>query len=134
MAPTLAEAHWGVHGGAPQDDCRQPDVTNAFWRDCIGADGATENVMAERNYPCDPLIVVYFGKTQAELDAVGEAALKRQLYLCMLGQAIEMKADVETRRATNTFGTLTWQLNEMCAATARSRARSQLLVTLRGGD
>ena len=113
IAPTLAPEHWGVHGGAPQADCREPDITNAFWRDCKGKDGAPENVMAERNYPCDPLIIVYFGLSGSELDATGEAAFKRQLYLCMLGQAIEMKADIETRRASNTFGTWTWQLNEI---------------------
>lgn len=33
-------------------DCREPDPTNAFWRDCKGVDGQPENVMAERNYPC----------------------------------------------------------------------------------
>eukprot|EP01043_Picozoa_sp_COSAG02_P003188 COSAG02_NODE_76_length_41115_cov_60.967817_15_plen_199_part_00 len=112
IAPTLAEEHWGVHGGAPQADCREPDITNAFWRDCKGRGGAPENVMAERNYPCDPLIIVYFG-TSIDLDETGEAAFKRQLYLCMLGQAIEMKADIETRRSSNTFGTWTWQLNEI---------------------
>ena len=111
MAPTLAEAHWGVHGGAPQADCREPDITNAFWRECKpGKDGGPENVMAERNYPCDPLLIVYFGLERSELDATGEEAFKKQLYLCMLGQAIEMKADIETRRASNTFGTWTWQL------------------------
>ena len=59
MSATLAPAHWSVHGGGPQADCREPDITNAFWRDCKGVDGAPENVMAERNYPCDPLIIVY---------------------------------------------------------------------------
>ena len=54
----------------------------------------------------------YFG-SEINLDATGEHAFKRQLYLCMLAQAIEMKADIETRRASNTFGTWTWQLNEI---------------------
>lgn len=105
MSPTLAPEHWGVHGGASQADCREPDITNSFWRDCKGTDGGPENVMAERNYPCDPLIIVYFG-TGINLDETGQAAFKRQLYLCMLGQAIEMKADIETRRSSNTCATI----------------------------
>jgi beta-mannosidase len=116
MAPTLAPKHWGVHGGAPQADCRQPDRTNSFWRSCKGVDGAPENVMAERNYPCDPLIIVYFGAA-VNLDTTGEFEFKRQLFLCMLGQAIEMKADIETRRASNSFGTWVWQLNEIVRPT-----------------
>jgi len=31
----------------------------------------------------------------------------------MLGQALEMKSNVEVRRAGNTFGTIVWQLNEI---------------------
>ena len=31
----------------------------------------------------------------------------------MLGQALEMKSNIETRRGTNEFGTIIWQLNEI---------------------
>ena len=116
MAPTLGSKHWSVHGGGPQADCRQPDPTNAFWRDCKGVDGEAENPMAERNYPCDPLIMVYFGTNSSigvSLDAVGKENFQRQLYLCQVAQGIEMSSDIETRRSKNTFGTLTWQLNEI---------------------
>lgn len=32
---------------------------------------------------------------------------------CMLGQALEMKSNIETRRSTNQFGIIIWQLNEI---------------------
>ncbi|EDQ89184.1 uncharacterized protein MONBRDRAFT_8157 [Monosiga brevicollis MX1] len=54
----------------------------------------------------------YFGNDQ-DLNATGETAFKRQLYQCMLGQALEMKSNIETRRGTNQFGILVWQLNEI---------------------
>jgi hypothetical protein len=39
MAPTLAPAHWGVHGGGPPDTCG-----GGFERYCTGT-----NTMAQRN-------------------------------------------------------------------------------------
>lgn len=67
--------------------------------------------MAERNYPCDNIITVYFGPD--DFNATGEAAFKKQLYQCMLGQALHMKSNIETRRSTNQFGIIIWQLNEI---------------------
>ena len=60
--------------------------------------------MAERNYPCDNLILGYFGNgskagSAAALDEVGETAFKRQLYQCMVAQALALKSDIENRRA-----------------------------------
>ena len=52
MAPTLAPEHWGLHAGQPDDAC-----PGGFELHCKGV-----NVMAERNYPCDNLIDVYFGR------------------------------------------------------------------------
>jgi len=83
MSVTLSPDHWSLHS-AP---------------------------MYQRNYPCDNIIDVYWG-TQ-DLSPVGEAAFKKQLYQCLLGQAFEMKSDIEARRASNEFGTVTWQLNEI---------------------
>ena len=102
MAPTLAEEHWGVHAGAAPDAC-----AGDFERECVG-----DNPMSDRNYPCDNVIAVYFGSGD-DLNATGEAAFKRQLWRCMIGQALWIKSDIETRRASNTFGTLVWQLNEI---------------------
>ena len=34
---------------------------------------------------------------------MGEAVFKKQLWQCMIGQALELKGDIETRRAANTF-------------------------------
>ena len=59
MAPTLAEAHWGVHGGAPQADCREPDITNAFWRECKPGDP----------YPC-----TWGVERRAEISGLGARA------------------------------------------------------------
>ena len=57
------------------------DPTNGFWHDCTGS-----NPMSERNYPCDNQIITYYGAGQ-DLDAVGEAVFKKQLYQCTLAQA-----------------------------------------------
>jgi len=40
-------------------------------------------------------------------------AFKRQLYQCLIGNALELKSDIETRRSSNEMGTVTWQLNEI---------------------
>ena len=84
MAPTLSPANWGIHSPP----------------------------FHERNYPCDPIILSYFGGS-VDLDARGEAALKQQTYLCMLGQALQRKADVESWRSGNVWGSLLWQLAEI---------------------
>lgn len=47
------------------------------------------------------------------MSAVGKEAFQRQLYQSMLGQALNMKSNIETRRAGNSFGLLVWQLNEI---------------------
>ena len=104
MSATLDEAHWSLHGGAPPDKCGI-----GFATVCKG-----NNTLAQRNYACDNLIQVYFGAAQrAAIDDVGEAAFKRQLYQCMLAQALEIKSNIETRRSTNEFGTIVWQYNEI---------------------
>ena len=105
-APTLAEAHWGLHGGEPSDAC-----TSEFANTCAGT-----NVMAERNYPCDNLIGVYFNNETSlgpYLNATGEARFKRQLYQCLLSHALWTKATIEARRSRNELGCLVWQLNEI---------------------
>lgn len=63
------------------------------------------------NYPCDNRIEIYFG-TKTYLDGIGAASFRRQLYECMIAQALWMKGKLEMMRATNSFGTLIWQLNE----------------------
>eukprot|EP01050_Picozoa_sp_SAG11_P009942 SAG11_NODE_972_length_6340_cov_3.043423_3_plen_453_part_00 len=103
MAPTLAKEHWGVHGGAPPDTCH-----GGFASHCEGS-----NTMSQRNYACDNIIVSYFGKAGQEFDAVGEQVFKKQLWQCMVGQALLIKSDIEARRATNQFGIIVWQLNEI---------------------
>ena len=72
MAPTLSPSNWGIHS----------------------------DPFHERNYPCDPIILSYFGK-DVDLDRRGEAAFKQQLYLCMLGQGLQRKADIESWRSGN---------------------------------
>ena len=95
MAPTLHPSHWGLHGGAPADECLP-----GFSKTCSG-----DNVMAQRNYPCDNIIAVYFG-SKHNLSEVGEEAFKKQLYLCMIGQALYMKSTIESRRSRNELGCL----------------------------
>jgi beta-mannosidase len=101
MSPTIAPEHWGIHGGAPPDNCQ-----GGFASKCQG-----NNVMAQRNYPCDNIIDTYFGPS--DFDKVGEKEFKQQLWQCMVGQALLIKSDIETRRAGNQFGIIVWQYNEI---------------------
>lgn len=101
MSPTLDPKHWGVHAGQPKDTCH-----GHFASKCEGP-----NVMAQRNYPCDNIITVYFGADN--FDAVGEKVFKKQLWQCMVGQALVLKQNIETRRALNEFGVIVWQFNEI---------------------
>ena len=104
MTGTLSEQHWSLHGGAPPANC-----TDVWWL----AQCTPTNVMAQRNYPCDSIVVSYWGGRQSDLDAVGTEAFQRQLYQCMLGQALVLKVLIEQHRATNSFGLQIWQLNEI---------------------
>lgn len=69
------------------------------------------SVMSQRNYPCDNIILEYFGSQNNS--EVGLTQFQRQLYQCMLGQALEMKSNIENRRSGNEFGTVIWQLGEI---------------------
>ena len=103
LSPTIAPQHWSLHGGAAPDNC-----TGSFSNKCKGG-----NVMAQRNYPCDSIVITYFGGEQSDLDEVGEQAFKKQLFQCLYGQALVLKGYIEQHRATNTFGLQIWQLNEI---------------------
>jgi len=104
MSSTLAKEHWGLHAGQPSDTC-----SGGFESKCTG-----NNVMAQRNYPCDNLINVYFGmRPETYFNRTGESIFKQHLYQCMLSQALLMKSDIETRRSKNQLGCLVWQLNEI---------------------
>lgn len=61
----------------------------------------------------DNLISYYFDLNNTEVDKVGEQVFKKQLYQCMISQALELKGDIETRRAGNTYGIIVWQFNEI---------------------
>jgi beta-mannosidase len=103
MSPTLEPSHWALHGGEAKVRCET-------WP-CEGS-----NPMVERNYQCTPLIKKWFGDGNADpavLNTTGEIPFKRQLYQCMLGQALEMKSNIEHRRSTNVFGIIVWQYNEI---------------------
>jgi len=101
LSPTLNSSNWGIHGGMPPDVC-----VGGFEKVCEGG-----NPMSQRNYPCDNIITVYFGPSN--FSAVGEQAFKQHLWQCMIGQALEIKSNIETRRGQNQFGCLIWQLNEI---------------------
>ena len=64
------------------------------------------NPMSERNYPCDSIITVYIGPQQ-DLNATGAESFKKQLWQCMVGQALFMKQSIEARREMNQFGVIT---------------------------
>ena len=103
LSPTVAPAHWALHGGDKPDNC-----SGGFASHCEGP-----NVMAQRNYPCDSIIFQYWGGSSADLDVVGEQAFKKQLYQCLYGQALVLRGYIEQHRATNTYGLQIWQLNEI---------------------
>ena len=104
-----------------------PNTTLCAWNHCITL--YTESLSAtlapehwslhsepfkERNWPADGIIASFFGnQSRARVDDVGALALQRQVYQSMVGQALWIKSQVETFRATNIFGTLTWQLNDV---------------------
>ena len=60
----------------------------------------------------DNYIRVYFGEG-VDRNATGALPFKTQLFLTVLGTALEMKSDIEVRRSRNSWGTVTWQLNEI---------------------
>ena len=104
VSATFHPSHWSLHGGSPPDNC-----TDTFGgNQCNGT-----NVIAQRNYPCDSIVLTYFGGSQSQLDEVGEAAFKQQLFKCLVGSALIVKGYIEQHRATNTFGLMIWQLNEV---------------------
>ena len=112
MSATLSPQHWSVHGGSQADDCQHGDRGACPIRQCE-ARAKAHNPMSYRNYPCDSIILTYFRSSQTDLDAVGRKAFQGQLWRCMMGQALEMKSNIETRRAGNTFGITVWQYNEI---------------------
>jgi hypothetical protein len=85
MAPTLSPTDWAPHA-AP---------------------------MVQRNYACDSIVYMYFGPHDFSPVVGSQGLLQTATFLCMLGQALEMQADILTRRSGNAFGTLTWQINEI---------------------
>ena len=105
LSATFAPQHWSLHGGSPPDNCTYGFLGG---NQCNGS-----NVVAQRNYPCDSIVVVYFGGGREQLDAVGKEALQRQLFHCLIGSALILKGYVEQHRASNTFGLMVWQLNEI---------------------
>ena len=107
LSPTLAPRHWSLHGGEAQDEC-----IGGFFRNCSGASGLPFNPMAQRNYPMDSIIAAYFGMgVLPSLDAVGAAALQRQLYFALLAPALQQKSHIEAFRAYPVWMTAFWQLN-----------------------
>lgn len=87
LAPTLNPGDWGLHT-VP---------------------------MAQRNYALDNFVTAYTNIPwpQAFDNVTGAATFKKHLYYAQLAQALWVKSDIEGRRAQNTFGTVTWQFNEM---------------------
>jgi len=106
MSPLLLPDHWGLHGGMPPDECLDRGMSG--FGTCKG-----NNPMSQRNYPCDNIVITYFGGNTTYLNATGESSFKQQLYHCMLGQALLLKSSMEDHRQYNTFGTMIWQLGEI---------------------
>ena len=103
MSATLAPEHWSVSGGTPdQDKCDGEHTSH-----CEG-----DNVMGWRNHMPNNQIMMAFGNS-TDFTAVGPAAFQEQLYKSMIGQALDMKREMEEQRSKNSFGMLVWQLGEV---------------------
>ena len=67
---------------------------------------------------CDDLIVAYWGNSQNR-NATGATSFQRQLYQCMIAQALSLSQNIEQRRGggfgrqENSFGLLVWALNDI---------------------
>jgi beta-mannosidase len=86
MAATLQPRDWGAH--APP----------MYWR----------------SYSQDSIVQSHFSSAAVDYSVVGNAlTFERQLLLSQLAAALQMKQQIETFRASNTFGTLIWQLGEI---------------------
>eukprot|EP00937_MAST-01D_sp_MAST-1D-sp2_P000903 g903.t1 len=71
-------------------------------------------VMAERNYPADNFVQVFFGaRARGALNETGRLALQRACWFQTVAQMLQQKGDIEARRSANAQGTVTWQLNEI---------------------
>ena len=76
--------------------------------------GLESESLHERNCPCHSHIQSYFSvSSNMSLSGIGEAAFKKQLYLCMLAQAFQRTAWIAAWRSSNIWGLLMWQLNEI---------------------
>jgi hypothetical protein len=106
MSATLRPEHWGVHGGVPAANCTGGHGEHPN-KKCAG-----DNVMSQRNYPCDNIIFVFFGSGSSHVNQTGEMVFKQQLWQCMVAQALIIKQNIEQTRSINRFGILVWQLNE----------------------
>jgi beta-mannosidase len=104
MSATLTPQHWAMHAGQPDDSCS--DAWNAV---CTGG-----NVMAQRNYPMDSLLEVYWRAGSSQwLNTTGVKAFQQQLWQGMIAQALNIKSNIESRRQQNQFGSLVWQFGEI---------------------
>ena len=101
MSSQIGPDHYSIYGNGEPDSCYNKVGNENV---CTGS-----NVMAQRNYGCDNHILVQFGEYPVE---VGTFPFQKQLYHCMLGQALFMKSTMEKMRSENKFGQLIWQLNE----------------------
>lgn len=108
VAPTLDPPHWGLGGGMPPNPAAT--CTGGFSGICPGP-----NPIAQRNYPPHSFILTYFPSPglAPSLNETGTIPFQRQLYLAVLAQALEMKADIGTRRTNAHTGTVYWQANEI---------------------
>jgi len=105
MAPCFEQMDYSLHGGEEPSRCNHVIGDINF---CSG-----DNVMAERNYPCDNKLNVFFGISSQQMSRVGEETYRMHLYLCMIAQALWMKGEIEMQRSRNSYGSLIWQLNEI---------------------
>lgn len=100
------KSNWNVHSGSEPNECHQVNLND---NQCYGS-----NIMAERNYACDNFIQHYFGRPFFDNATTSSSAssFQRQLYACMISQAMIVRNEILNQRSANVFGSLLWQLNE----------------------
>ena len=86
---TTDKSSWGSHGGKPTDFC--------MFYDYYGHN----NIISQRNYPCDNHMIAYFGTQFDEhcSNYAGFVSFRRQLCQCMIFTMIWIKSFIEEFRS-----------------------------------
>ena len=107
MSISFNERYWNLHS-LGNSNC------TIVFQNLNQCDNESEQLI-QRNYHCDELMKAYFGE-YVNSDGIGKIIFQKQLYQCMISQALWIKGQIEIFRSQNTYGMLIWQLNDQLAS------------------